>query len=410
LDIFALKSNATNYTISNMNYLSKIYKQLQYKHFPSPISMKNIVCIVTAVILTMLIMPGVVSCTKSKTKNLRNTSVQVWIDDYPEGTGIIVGDGTEVLVIMGYYMSPVPNNVYIIYDSDERYEAEIESVDFRTGATLLKIEGGPLPVATTGSASRVKQDDRVFVYGWSFTAKDYEETGEGKKPVFGKAEFKKKSEVVVSTGTTDTTSFNIRYPEGTLPDDWASIGQGDIVTDGDGIILGLVGNWFWGLVVPPGVPGSLPPVVNIDSLLELMSEDAEQKIWTKGPSGYNFARPNGLSAYGKAPSNYEAVASEILTLLSSLGDPVETDRLLDDFSRLPFAPKTGKLLVAVYASPIDFHTPGDSVISARWILLRWNVPEENNCVIYGMEPYEPEGAFEITGDINMLETLLSAEP
>jgi hypothetical protein len=343
---------------------------------------------------------------------MRDTSVQVWVDDYPEGTGIIVGDGTQVLAILDYYKSPIPDNVYVIYNSDETYEAVIQRVDFRTGATLLKISGGPFPVATTGSASKVKPDDKVLVFGWSFAVKDYEETEEGKKPVYSEVEFKNKSEVVVSTGITDGDfSFYIKYSEGPPPVNLGNIGQSDMVTDGDGFILGLVGTWFWGLVPPPGIPGSLPSVVSIDSILELVSENADQYIWTKGPSGYNFARPNGLSAYGRAPSNYEAVAGEILVLLSTLGESMEIEELLNEFSRFPFSVKTGNSLVAVYALPVDILSPDDDVPhKARWVVLRWNVPGESNCVIFGMDPYEPEGAFEITGDINTLESLVSSEP
>jgi hypothetical protein len=308
-------------------------------------------------------------------------------------------------------VNPIPDNVYVVYDSDEKYEAEIQRVDFRTGATLLTIEGGPLPVAKTGSALKVKQDDFVLVYGWSFSIKDYEETEEGKKPVFGKGEFKKKSDVVVSTGSTDRdNSFYIKYPERTPPIIQGNISRSDIVTNKHGIILGLVSSWNWG-IIPTSLVGYVPPVVNIETMLELISKDAEQKVWTKGPSGYSFIKPGGsYTAYGRAPSNYEAVAGEILILLNTLGDSLETDDLLDNYFGPPFGIETGYALVAVYASPINIQSPGGEVLIARWFILRWNVPGENNCVIYGMEPYEPEGAFEMTGDINKLESLLSSEP
>ena len=87
-----------------------------------------------------------------------------------------------------------------------------------------------------------------------------------------------------------------------------------------------------------------------------------------------------------------------------------TDGLLEDNFGPPFGIKTGYALVAVYALPIEINLPGEVAFSARWFILRWGVPGESNCVIYGMEPYEPEGAFEMTGDISILESLIDPEP
>ena len=392
-----------------MNYLRDIYIKLQNR-FHRSVSTKGVVSILFVLLAVILTVPGAVSCMPSMTKNLRDTSVQVWVDGYPEGSGIITGDGTEVLTILDYYMSPLPDDVYVVYDSDEKYEASIQRVDFRTGATLLKIAGSPLPVTKTGSALKLKEDDKVLVYGWSFPVKEYEDTEEGKKPVFGKAEFKKSTEAVVSIGITHTYPyFSIGYPERRSPEDLRFIGQSYIVTDEYGKVLGLAGNQMWGLIPTPVPVGSLPMVVSIDSMLELISEDADQRIWTKGPAGYSFIKPGGRhTAYGRAPSNYEAVAGEIFSLLDTLGEPMETDGLLD-YYRPPFGIETGYGLVVVYASPIDIQLSGNYVINARWILLRWGEPEETNYVIYGMEPYEPEGAFEMTGDTHTLQTLLSSE-
>ena len=405
-----MKSSFIDYTISSMNYLRNTYFKLQNR-FHRSVSMKGVVSISLTLLAVVLAVLGAMSCMPSMTKDLRDTSVQVWVDGYPEGTGIIIADGTEVLTILDYHMSSLPDNVYVVYNSDETYEAVIQRVDFRTGATLLKISGGPLPVATTGSASRVKQDDKVLVFGWSFAVKDYEETEEGKRSVFGKVEFKKKDEAIVTTGITDRyRSFNIKNTEGTLPNYRGNISRSDIVTNNDGIILGLESSWNWG-IVPTSLVGYVPPVVSIDTMLELMSEDAEQKVWTIGPSGYSVIKPGGTyTAYGIAPSNYETVANEILTLLDTLGESMETDGLLKNYFAPPFGIKTGYALVAVYASPIEIILPGGVTFNARWVVLRWSVPGESNYVIYGMEPYEPEGAFEMTGNTSILESLIDMEP
>ncbi|MBN2077149.1 MAG: hypothetical protein JW762_16510 [Dehalococcoidales bacterium] len=372
--------------------------------------MKGVVSISLTLLAVVLAALGAMSCMPSMTKDLRDTSVQVWVDGYPEGTGIIIVDGTEALTIMDYHMSPLPDNVYVVYDSREKYEAAIQRVDFRTGATLLTISGGPLPVAKTGSALNIKQDDKVLVYGWSFSIKDYEETEEGKKPVFDKVEFSKAG-VTVTAGISEVPlSFQIKYNNEMSPKNRGNISQADIVTDGNGIILGLVSSWNWG-IEPISLVGYLPPVVSIDSMLELRTEYAEQKVWTKGPSGYSFIKPGGTyTAYGIAPPNYEAVATRILILLGTLGEPMETDGLLKNYFAPPFGVETGYALVAVYASPIEITPPGEDAFNARWVILRWSVPGESNSVIYGMEPYEPEGAFEMTGDISILESLIDPEP
>ena len=392
-----------------MNYLRNTYIKLQNR-FRRSVSMKGVVSISLTLLAVILAALGAMSCMPSMTKDLRDTSVQVWVDGYPEGTGIIIADGTEVLTILDYHMSPLPDNVYVVYDSHEKYEAAIQRVDFRTGATLLTVSGGPLPVAKTGSALNIKQDDKVLVYGWSFSIKDYEETEEGKKPVFDKVEFSKAG-VTVTAGISEVPlSFQIKYNNETSPGNRKNVSQSGIVTDEDGIILGLVGSWNWG-IEPISLVGYVLPVVNIDTMLGLRSEDAEQKVWTQGPSGYSFIKPGGtFTAYGIAPPNYEAVANEILTLLGTLGEPMETGGLLQNYFAPPFGIETGYALVAVYALPIEIILPDEDAFNARWFILRWSVPGESNCLIYGMEPYEPEGAFEMTGDISILDSLLYLEP
>ena len=66
------------------------------------------------------------------------------------------------------------------------------------------------------------------------------------------------------------------------------------------------------------------------------------------------------------------------------------------------------MLVVEYSFPVDLrNTDGIKVAQAKSLVIKWHMAENPDAVIYGPHPYEPEGAFELTGDISNLEALLN---
>jgi len=137
--------------------------------------------------------------------------VQVWELDEMVSTGIVVGDGSEILAILDYNES-APANLHIVTNSQEEYEAFVQTVDFRTGATLLKIKGGSLPLVSTGDALTVNPDHSVLVYGWSRPVEGFEDIGDAKRTIFGQPEFTRTEVVTTTVADGSPLRFRVDFP------------------------------------------------------------------------------------------------------------------------------------------------------------------------------------------------------
>lgn len=355
-------------------------------------------------LLVLVMVPGILSCTGSLSKSLDDVFVQVWEEDALVSTGIIVDDGTEVLTILEYGDS-IPDNLYIV-QKQSKYHASVKTVDVRTGLTLLEIDEGPFKTVSTGDALSLEPDLKVLVFGWSRPFQRYEETENGKQAIFGDPIFTQTSAVTTDFTIGSPFRFGINYPSETPFEERAGIGLRDIVTDQKGNVLGLICNSYWGLFPPPSPVGWLPPVVSINAALDLLSENANQQIWARGPTGFIFAGPNYNTAYGQAPSYYDEAATEIEKLLNTVGEPIPVSELqVENYTS--FYPSEGKAIVAVYASLVPLrNTNGDMLAQAKWIFIRWGVLGKPDYLIYGTTPYLPGGAFEFSGDVTNLDLLV----
>ncbi len=64
-------------------------------------------------------------------------------------------------------------------------------------------------------------------------------------------------------------------------------------------------------------------------------------------------------------------------------------------------------MVASYALPIELRiTDGAHPAEARWVSIRWGGDEKSGVMLYGSQEFEPEGAFEIAGDVGNLQTAI----
>jgi hypothetical protein len=371
----------------------------QYKNFSSTALYLLFIMVLVLLVFT----PITISCKETTKNSLDEVIVQVWEGDELISNGIVVGNGSQVLAILEYH-DPIPDNLYVVQENTE-YKALVKTVDFRTGLTLLEINGGPFKTVSTEDALSIKPGQRVLVYGWSQLFTGFEETAEGKRPLYGNPEFTK-----INAVTTDYTlafpyRFGINYPTGTSLEEQVGIRMCQIVTDPKGNVLGFVGYSYWGLFPPPSPPGWLPPVVSISTALDLLSENANQQIWTRGPTGFIFAGPNYNTAYGQAPEYYDEAAIEIEKLLNTAEQPLSVAELnIKNYTS--FYPSVGKAVTAEYALPVSIkNADGDLLAQAKWVFIRWGVIRQQVYVIYGTRLYSPEGAFKLSGDPTNLDLI-----
>jgi hypothetical protein len=374
----------------------------QLKNLVSPLFCLRLVFVSLVV---LLLVSGIQSCADVHIESMDKAIVQVWEGESLVSNGIVVGDGNKVLTLLDYNFS-VPDNLYIVVQNQDKYEATIAITDFRTGMTLLDISGGSFTPTPTKDALMIKPDQKVVVFGWSRPFQRYEETGNGKQAIFGDPIFTQTSAVTTDFTIDSPFRFGINYPSETPLGERAGIGMRDIVTDLKGNVLGFVGNSYWGLFPPPSFPGWLPPVVSISAALDLLSENANQKIWARGPIGFIFAGPNYNTAYGQAPEYYDEAATEIEKLLNTAGELLSVAELnVEDYTS--FFPTQGKAVTAEYVLPVSLRNiKGDLLALAKWIFIRWGVIGQSVYVVYGAAPYSPDGAFELSGDPTNLDFLV----
>ena len=353
---------------------------------------------------------GDISCSNGNSSNLdvskdslRNSIVQVFESETFITTGVVVENGSKVAAVLNYE-SDLPTALRIITYSGQQFEASLQVTDFRTGLSLLDIGNGRLPCPTTGDAPSVKLDQDLFVYGW----RQHEES-ENQSTVSGEIQLQKVTAIVINAAQGSPTECRINAGSKVGLPVSGYIQPGDIVADRDRSVLGLVGHLYWGLIPPPLYAGYIPPVIGINSVHDLLTSGTSKPIWTSGgPTAFALVGSNYSKAYTTVPSNYNDVSIEIQGLLSSVGGAVAFEDLTTEFSSFPFAPKYGRMLVAVYPELVSLQgSQGIVLAQANWIGIWLGAPGKHDCVFYGTEQYDVEGALEILSDTSELASLFS---
>ena len=358
------------------------------------------VALVSIVMLavSLLALAGLVSCADQPGDQSAATDaiVKVWQADVMVATGLVVDGGKHVLTVLEYRES-VPADLEVAGRDGSRRRVSVETVDFRTGATLLKVDGGPLsaPVSPVPVAPSVGQ--QVVVRGWSRPVLGAATNDDG-RPVLGDPTFRETAAEVVTGLSGTPPRFRVKFPGVEIPS-FGDLRSGDVLTDAAGRVLGLASDLSWGLIPPPVPAGFLPDVIGIGGLLELMSPGAGEQIWARGPSAFNLATPNGESVYTKAPDDYAVVAQALQEAANGLGAPLDITEVQAGFTHFPFGPVYGRAIVAVYARPIELRrADGMLVGKANWVIVHRDRPGKPDALLYGTRSYEAEGAFEVKTD------------
>lgn len=362
--------------------------------------MKKILNNLTVVLITLTTMISLSSaCNSAATESAQQLSTsnseqvqegiaQVWDSDSLVGTGIVVNDGTEVLTLLSYY--PVlPDDLYVIINSQKLETSRIVT-DFRDGATLLKINGGPFPTAALEDASKITLGNSVFIRGWTASTSEFNNA-----PM-------KVSETLTKD---DPPRFRIVWSTKNQTPPLGIYNRGCVVADSNGKILGFIGYDIWDIFDSPSPPFT-PPVFSVTDMLDYLTSNAGNEALSYLPTAYHFVA-DSISIWAQVPPYYEDISKEVRSLLNTVGKPIEVAKLKADYEHYPSDTWFGNAFIAAYAVPIDLrNADGTLLAEANWIILQWNMPDNPNAVIYGTgRTWEAAGAFEILGDFSGLQSL-----
>lgn len=341
-----------------------------------------------------------VTVTETKTitiPTLNNEAiVQIWESEELIATGVAVGDGSQVLTVLNYEVdTPDSLNLSVMAPGNGEYGATIQVIDSRTSATLLQIEGGKLPTATIGNVQALLPEQQLFIReGYS--------SGET-------ARFRDTPVLYNTDQNRLPLTFSIYFPPEAIPEDIHTIGQGAIVTDENGNMLGLVGTDFNTIYTHPHPYGFIPSVVTIDSALGLLSPNAAQLPWANGPLMFIVESSSGTLFKSGPLTGYEDITANLQDLLGKIGEPIPSSELPGDYYevlRRDLSPTEG-ILTVVYASPVDLRdTDGVVVAQAKWVGFLYNTEEKPFNLLYGSGKLVIEGGFTFLGDLDGIKEVI----
>jgi hypothetical protein len=370
----------------------------------------DILIVVVVVLVAVLVMALAVllSSATSYEIGIDGYAVQIWqpetVSGEPEALlayGIVVNDGNHVLTVLDYE-EYTPDKLLVISPKYGTFNASIQAIDYRTSATLIRLQDANLPVAEIGHPLSLasNQSQRVYIRGW----------------VGGNNRYMKCPANAYLSDNISPLFFPISLSEKVIEKGkgWVSV-SGAVITDKHGKAIGLLGRYLRSELFFVSLPvGYLPLAINIDSALGLLTDTSH----TNGPTvcailsklgGTDFVAGNALHL--PLPLNsLENLATNVTGLLGKLGEALPLGDLAQYSSGLPigFHPEEGIMLIAAFTYPVELHDSGNNLLaSAKWIGIQWDRSEgKPNRLIYGSAGYIVEGAYSIEGDISGLVRLL----
>ena len=353
-------------------------------------------------ITILLLLAGSVSCNHTAPACTNKSIVQVWIPNLATGKsefvslGVIVGDGTMILTVINYE-DYNPGDVKVVSSANDEFVATIQAIDSRTGAILLKMGTGKIPVVNTRDAATLKVGEKLTILGQANSS------------------FKLKPTEVLVTDIPPNFSalgFSVILPQSTINGgDYAGAqNQGAVVTDQSGKVLGLESIYTTHLVMRLGGPGYIPPIISIKAALEDLSPETTNQPWANGALLFAANVGSKSGNYNGFVREYVPVATAITPVLGELGQPLAISDLPQNFTSYIDAKQgtyspDGSLLTTVFPRPVELRDSAGKVLTqAKWVAIQWGREDgKPNRIVYGIVAYVVEGRFEITGDINGLE-------
>ncbi|MFC1865373.1 hypothetical protein ACFLYB_01500 [Chloroflexota bacterium] len=366
----------------------------------------NLMRLLIILMLLALILPFSTACREG----VDNSIVQIWKPSAESGEpetllafGTVVDDGNYVLTVLDYE-EYTPSELLVVSPKYGQFKASVQAVDYRTSATLLKLQDADLPVAEIGDSLPLESKQQVFARGWGGPNDEYMKTPleayrtENISPLF--------------------FSVSIMLQE-VLDAGKGSVGEpGAAITDKNGKVIGLIGNYWNKLVLRLGGPGDhYPPyAVSIDSALELLDDPSH----INGPVVAIFINESSADdtipgSRPRLPINViEGLDFTVIGLLDKLGDPLPIDDLSEYRYELSvgfytnYPPEEGNLLVVTFPYPLVLkRNSGNFLMEAKWVGIQWDRRDgEPNRLLYGSTNYTVEGAYSIESDLGNLIQIL----
>ncbi len=315
--------------------------------------------------------------------------VQVWIGERLEASGVVIGDGSQVLTVIDYEIFS-PQNVNVITSDGDNFTASIQQLDPRTGATLLAVAGMKLPPVKTGDTTSLVQEQQVNARWYGYTPKialEMQTAGLLVNPKYG----------------TSPLVFGVYSSPGTL-DNFLYIRQGAIITDDQGLVIGLMGVDYNLLFTHPSAPGMHPGVVRIESALELLIPDFAARPYANGPLMIVITNEQATGMRNGYFTNYDAVTEAMQNIFHRLGAPLPSDELPVNAYGIMANYENGDAITVVYARPVQLTSENGTVLAeSKWVTINWNrgsgLP---NQLFYGSGRMVLEGGFQLPDDLSEL--------
>lgn len=369
--------------------------------------------VTTTVIETVTVTSNIITTTTVTTSSppaYQTTSpyewlVQVWEQDTLMGSGIVVGDGNQVLTAIDFSsVSPEDMNLTVIAQGYGEYKAIVQVIDSRTCAALLRLEDADLPVAPVSTTATPAQKQPVDLYGWEGATS----SSRARAAMFSELHH------LITDAKYD---FDIAYwladdGTSTLPpfytytfDTYGPL-PGAAVTDANGKVIGMLGVYLnaFGHPTPPGFKTI---TISINSALKLLSPDATQQPWANGPLEYIYASGSGSNS--RAAYNmydYAGFATTLQEVFGKMGEPVPASDLPKLYSILGDPDDAAHTLTLVYASPVELRdSSGNVLTSAKRVSLYYEDKNSPAFLYYGSSE-GIEGGFTMLVDVSEIEAII----
>jgi hypothetical protein len=316
--------------------------------------------------------------------------VMVWGSDGNYATGVVIGDGNQVLTTWDFEASKA-DGFKIMAPGGIAYESSIQAFDSRTALMLLQTEGMKIPAAHFGDILTIKTGQEVVAREWHLPG-----------------EFSKVQLLTASYTDTFPHFFSVHYPMEVIQANQVKrINQGAIVTDMQGNLLGIVGVDYMTLMPHPHPSPFVPSVAGVIPAAGVLSSNTTRQLWENGPLQIIIANQSGTRSGGYL-QNYDAVTQAIKELENDLGASLAASEL-KEYQGNGATSSDGITVTAAYAWPVNLlSSDGKLLTSARWVGIQWNRSNNTpNRLFYGSKISTVDGGFLIAGDITALDQAFS---
>ena len=334
--------------------------------------------------------PALPSLPTDDKEKVDQSIVVVYGSDGKSATGVVVGDGSQVLTTWDFEASKA-DGFKIMAPGGTAYESSIQAFDSRTALLLLRAEGMKLPAASIGDIQTLKSGQEVIAREWNLPG-----------------EFIKVHVLASVYSDNFSLGFALSYPREVInTNNLTRINQGAIVTDVQGSLLGVVGVDYMTLMPHPHTNPFVPGVAGVIPEAGVLSSNAYQQIWANGPLQILIANQSGTRSGGYL-QNYDAVTQAIKELEHNLGASLAASEL-KEYQGIGATPSDGITLTTAYAWPVSLRSAdGKFLANAKWVGIQWNRSNNQpNRLFYGSKILTVDGGFLIAGNVNTLAQIVS---